>query len=308
MDINSLEYFLQLAKYEHMSQTAEFFNIAQSSLSRTIVALEKELGVQLFDRVGKSIRLNQNGKDFYEYVEQSLMALQYGIAKINSKRYEIRGHISIATLAHIDVIMQCIIEYSRLNPNVTFELKTKEEMQHDGLGNDVDLILFADYGNYRNLTQNSTIWVSQKLLTDGLYIMASPEHLNIPKDQDTIDISMLKEAMFVESPPSNNLFISQPIFRICQSAGFSPRILCETSNLFIKARFAAAGLSVSSVPECCIKDVQRYVPSLRFFKIKQYDQRRDITLMRKKQTLTAEHVIDFCNFVFDYYGLDYIDN
>ena len=57
-----LDYFRRLAATEHITQTAKDLFISQTALSSMIISLEKELGVQLFDRSKRSIRLNQAGK------------------------------------------------------------------------------------------------------------------------------------------------------------------------------------------------------------------------------------------------------
>lgn len=65
MELKQIEYFLQLAKMQHMSRTAEFLNISQPTLSKSLNALERDLGVSLFDRVGNRLQLNDSGKQFY---------------------------------------------------------------------------------------------------------------------------------------------------------------------------------------------------------------------------------------------------
>ena len=60
MELLQLRYFKMLAEEPHMTRVAEKLHISQSSLSKTIKLLEDELGVKLFDRQGKSLRLNEN--------------------------------------------------------------------------------------------------------------------------------------------------------------------------------------------------------------------------------------------------------
>ena len=57
MDIHSLTYFKKVAELQHITRASEELHVAQPSLSRTISRLEKELGVQLFERSGKNIIL-----------------------------------------------------------------------------------------------------------------------------------------------------------------------------------------------------------------------------------------------------------
>ena len=55
IDLHSLIYFKKVAELQHLTRAAEELRVAQPSLSRTIAGLEAELGVKLFDRVGKGI-------------------------------------------------------------------------------------------------------------------------------------------------------------------------------------------------------------------------------------------------------------
>ncbi len=61
MNLESLEYFLYIAKYQNMTRAANYFYVSQSTLSRQIKSLESELGVQLFKR-SKVIELTEAGK------------------------------------------------------------------------------------------------------------------------------------------------------------------------------------------------------------------------------------------------------
>ena len=54
--------FLKVAELEHVSHAAAELGISQPNLSKTIRVLEQELGCKLFDRNGRGIRLNDNGK------------------------------------------------------------------------------------------------------------------------------------------------------------------------------------------------------------------------------------------------------
>lgn len=74
-ELKQLMYFKCVAEYEHMTKAATRLGIAQPFLSKTIAALEEELGVGLFDHVGRSIQLNQNGDFFYKRISELLDSL-----------------------------------------------------------------------------------------------------------------------------------------------------------------------------------------------------------------------------------------
>ena len=78
MHLRQLEYFYVLAKMEHYTKASEKLYITQPSLSHAISELEKELGTQLFERVGRNIHLNKYGRSFFPHVEKALDELKIG--------------------------------------------------------------------------------------------------------------------------------------------------------------------------------------------------------------------------------------
>ena len=64
MELRQLKYFMEVAEREHMSEAAMTLHVAQSAVSRQIANLEAELGVTLFEREGRNIKLTQIGKIF----------------------------------------------------------------------------------------------------------------------------------------------------------------------------------------------------------------------------------------------------
>ena len=122
MNIQNIEYFLQLAKFEHVSVTADFLNISQPSLSKHIAALERELGLKLFDRTGNRISLNKNGEQFAQYARQAVDLLNIGINCAKRSVYDTKGTIRIAYNTYAPILTDCISEYTKLNPLISFQV------------------------------------------------------------------------------------------------------------------------------------------------------------------------------------------
>ena len=80
MDIRSLSYFVAVARQLSFSRAAESLYVSQSSLSKNIAALEKELGVSLFVRKGRGISLTPAGKALLEGA-QSLLEQEESLAQ-----------------------------------------------------------------------------------------------------------------------------------------------------------------------------------------------------------------------------------
>ena len=69
MNLSQLYYFRKLAQLQHYTKASKELYITQPSLSDSISALEKELGVSLFRKHGRNIKLTDHGEKFYKFVK-----------------------------------------------------------------------------------------------------------------------------------------------------------------------------------------------------------------------------------------------
>ena len=76
MDWNHLHAFLQTAERGSLSAAARHMGVTQSTLSRQVAALEQQLGVTLFERVGRSVAVTQAGSGLLEYARTMEAAAQ----------------------------------------------------------------------------------------------------------------------------------------------------------------------------------------------------------------------------------------
>ncbi|MBQ3134960.1 MAG: LysR family transcriptional regulator [Oscillospiraceae bacterium] len=125
MNYNYLRYFSVLAQMEHYTLAAEQLGISQPSLSSAIRNLEKELGgVQLFEKVGRNIRLTEEGRYYQKKVDEALdqlnAAAQTIMAGKDNAPVVIRlGFVSGSMTPRI---AQEIAEYTRQNRRVRFQM------------------------------------------------------------------------------------------------------------------------------------------------------------------------------------------
>lgn len=81
MNLNQLYYFKTLARLEHYTKASQELYISQPSLTHAIKELERELGVELFEK-GRNVKLSPEGKKFLKYVSNSLTILEDGVDEI----------------------------------------------------------------------------------------------------------------------------------------------------------------------------------------------------------------------------------
>ena len=97
MELRTLRYFLAVAREENMTEAANVLHVTQPTLSRQIADLERELGVELFERTNRScvltsdgMRLRQRAEEIVllmEQTEQELADRELGIAAAKPNRY-----------------------------------------------------------------------------------------------------------------------------------------------------------------------------------------------------------------------------
>ena len=299
MDLHHLEYFLQLAQYEHVSQTADLLNISQPSLSKSISLLEKELGVQLFDRKGKHIALNKNGEQFAHYASQALQMLHAGVTTMKRSIYETLGSILIICHCYSGIITPCTIEYTRLNPLINFLICEPALAKERNDVDRADFILYSTADNFLE-EKKEQFWVAQPLFQEKYVLVLSPNCSIQPGNVSHINLAELRNASFVTMLQSNILF-SDVTYQLCQNVGFFPKIYCQTDSFLVKMEAIGSGLAVGLLPESCLPDAKKIVPDLRSFAIDGYSTTRTIYLMRHKRSQMSEAASDFWDFILDYF-------
>ena len=98
MNLSQLYYFRTLARLQHYTKAAGELFIAQSTLSNAMANLERELGVPLFARKGRTVELTKNGREFEASVIESLNALDKGVERAREQAELLTGTIDIGTV------------------------------------------------------------------------------------------------------------------------------------------------------------------------------------------------------------------
>ncbi|MCO7261585.1 LysR family transcriptional regulator [Dickeya zeae] len=106
MNLKQLHYFKRLAEKQHYTEAAFSLNITQPSLSHAISELEKELGVTLFERHGRNVRITQSGQLFLPYVEGALLELENGRTAL---RKMCAPHDEVINLAFIYTMGEMVV-------------------------------------------------------------------------------------------------------------------------------------------------------------------------------------------------------
>ena len=101
MNLSQLYYFRKLAELEHYGKASEELYITQPSLSNSIGNLEKELGVPLFERVGRNVRLTSYGAEFNEHIVRALGEVDKAVDLMKLYSSGLSGQIRLGTVISI---------------------------------------------------------------------------------------------------------------------------------------------------------------------------------------------------------------
>ena len=220
MELSQLYYFRALAENGNLTQTAGQLYISPPALSTSISNLEKELGLTLFDRVGRRMYLNNNGVLFLERIEGALGTLDRAKAElldIGSKR---DSTVYVATTSP-NVFVGVFLSFWRQNPSIKICHESLRINQIDCR----DLVGKYDYLIASPMDFNCPPNISSQVLYDNDYavLVVNSEHPLAEAEQ--VNLRDVKSEPFVALPTGLS---SRHFFDIvCQRAGFVPRIAME---------------------------------------------------------------------------------
>lgn len=249
MELLPLLYFKTVAKFENMSRAAEVLYITQPALSKSIAQLEASLGVQLFDRQGRSIKLNRYGIFFLERAE--LILREYERAKEDLTHMISPGHgevcVGFMHTLGMQIIPALMTDVRLVYPDMKFQLTQSnssallKKLEAGEL--DVCLISSLDYGE-------TVYW--EKLWVEQLFLIVPNMHALASKK--SVEVSDFVEEPFISIKKGNSL--RRSVDALYQQEGYVLTPAFEGEEVHTLAGLVESGLGVSLIPH--IKGLDQY--------------------------------------------------
>jgi LysR family cyn operon transcriptional activator len=125
MEIRQLRYFLDIARTEHLTLSAGNLFVTQSTLSHGVRQLEQELGVSLFDRVGRGLRLSQAGMAFRDHAARSIKELEAGRMALSQLSGLQAGRLTVGVFpTFLNTLMPATVAtFTEAYPGVSVEVR-----------------------------------------------------------------------------------------------------------------------------------------------------------------------------------------
>ena len=123
MEFREIQTFLQAAKLQSFSKTAQVLGYSQATVTIQIRNLESELGIHLFDRIGKHTLLTHQGTIFYEYASSIMKDLACAKAAVTESE-ELTGVLTIGTIESIcaSIFPPLLERFHELHPKVKISI------------------------------------------------------------------------------------------------------------------------------------------------------------------------------------------
>jgi len=124
MERRHLEYFVAVAEFGSFTRAAAALTIAQPSLSHSVLALERELGSPLFERLGRGVRLTTAGAALLGPARQTLRSFELAQGAVRSVAEGGFGRLALVanTLWAVEPLVRVIGEFRRSHPAVQFSV------------------------------------------------------------------------------------------------------------------------------------------------------------------------------------------
>lgn len=126
MELRTLRYFLAVAREENMTEAANVLHVTQPTLSRQIADLERELGVELFERTNRSCVLTSDGMRLRQRAEEILSLVEQTESEMGDRELGIEGNVRIGAgeTRAMRFVLDTFADLRRDHPGVTIELYT----------------------------------------------------------------------------------------------------------------------------------------------------------------------------------------
>ncbi|MBW4838579.1 MAG: LysR family transcriptional regulator [Paenibacillaceae bacterium] len=248
MDIRQMQVLIEVARQRSFTKAAEVMYITQPTISKTIKAMEEELGVVLFDRVGKKIELTDAGRIIATQAQQIVTSFQNLTAELDDLRNLKKGHLRIGLppMVGASFFPKVIGEFHQRYPDITIQLfeDGAKKVEQDVAGGllDVGVVVLPTV----EAELSCFPFVEEKL-----NLVVHPSHpLAARESADLAELSQDGFVLFREDFTLHDRIIGE-----CAKAGFQPHVIYESSQWDLISEMVAVGLGITLLPETICREI-----------------------------------------------------
>jgi DNA-binding transcriptional LysR family regulator len=272
IELRHLTYFVTVAQKLNFSRAAEALHVAQPAISQQIKALEDELGVQLFDRMGKRVALTRAGEVLLPQAYQILAAVERAANEVRELGQLVRGSASLGAPPTVSthLLPARLTQFKTLYPGLEVALReagTQSLLAMIEAGQ-LDLAIVA--------TEHLPPLVELVPFREEDYVLAVGL-LHPLSRQRSVRLADLAGEAFILFPEGYKL--REVTLTACRAAGFEPKVALDGGAMQSALEFVAAGLGVALVPELALTGAE----NIRGLTVSDQALRRQLGLVWHKE-------------------------
>ncbi|WP_129707822.1 LysR family transcriptional regulator [Priestia megaterium] len=284
MDIKQLIYFLTIAEEGNISKAAERLHMAQPPLSQQLKLLEEELGVILFERNTRRMKITDAGQLLQSRAQQIIELMEKTSKELNDLKEGSQGVLSIGTISSAGETLVPIVvqDFHKAYPGVDFRIKESSTFEI------LELVKrgVVEVGVIRTPFNLETFdYIS--LPEEPMMAAAMDSLLDMNKTSMNLDELKGKPLLFHNRYANN-------IEEACKKTGFEPKVKCRIDDTRTMLKWASNGMGIALIP----RDMMDLIPdsNLRFIEIKEEALATKIIIIWKKNhylSTPARHFLEF---------------
>lgn len=183
MELRQLKYFIKAAELQNFTEASLASFITQSTLSQQIKQLEEEVGIPLFDRIGKRVRLTEAGKMFLPYATKTVKDAEDGKSILKDLMNLDTGSLTIGvTYGLTNLLTKAILDFSGLHPNIHFQISfgTTQDLLAQLEQGKLDFMLSFSQDNKNGSFEVETLFSScLAIIVHKSHPLTKRKHINI---------------------------------------------------------------------------------------------------------------------------------
>jgi DNA-binding transcriptional LysR family regulator len=243
IDPNCFKAFLSAAESLNFTEASRLAGMTQSGVSQHIFKLERDLGVELFHRIGKKVILTEAGRELLSFIEQYQDSLSKLYEDIQATRLNLTGKVRYAMPS------SCL-----LSPH--FGMLLKEKIRNFP---EIELeVNLCHSEEVINLVINDKIdfgFVTKKSINEALDFaeFCNEEYVLVSSKSQKIEIAHLAEKKWIHYPDSDFLFDAWASIHLKHQKKFQNKLQGKTNSIHVAMTMVAHGLGISIFPRHCIE-------------------------------------------------------
>lgn len=250
MELRQLTSFVKVAELGSMTQAAEALHIVQPALSRQIKLLEREVGLELFVRGARGMRLTQAGEVLYQHARRILNGVEVADQALSRLKGLTAGRVALGVVPSLTfgLLPPVLVRFRQRYPGIQIQVfeQRSSVLPEDVTAGRCDLAVLA-------LPEDLPGLFAEPLYREPVVLVLPPDHRLAGRAQ--VDLTALIEENWLLPAPGNSL--RRAVEAACRQVGFGPRLAVQLDGLGPLKQLVQAGLGIAALPPATVEPEAR---------------------------------------------------